>query len=136
MLVICDLALFFLTTCVCKMRVVFVFQTLMGSVDPSDADLRVRLAASYGRADGGLCRTVGSSFAPVDTGSPVGAADLTQITARGKSHTLIKRNIFDLLPLFMSEKLFTICYTDLMPPSVSKAVLSHVNLSLCSLFNR
>lgn len=104
MLVICDLALFFLTTCVCKMRVVFVFQTLMGSVDPSDADLRVKLAASYGRADGGLCRSVGSSFAPVDTGSPVGAADLTQITARGKSHTLIKRNIFDLLPLFMSGK--------------------------------
>lgn len=59
----------------------------MGSVDSSDADLRVRLAASYGRAHGGLCRSVGSSSPPVDPGSPAGADDLTPITARGESHS-------------------------------------------------
>lgn len=59
-------------------------QAAVGSVDPSDALLCVRLAASHGGAHGGLCGGVGSSSACVDTGSLVGAAALTPATARGK----------------------------------------------------
>lgn len=62
-------------------------QTVVGSVDPSDAALCVRLAASYGHADGRLCGSMGSSSPPVDAGSPVGAADFTPATARGKTQT-------------------------------------------------
>lgn len=57
----------------------------MGSVDPSDAGLCVRLAAPYGRVNGGLRGSVGSSSSPVDPGSPVGAAHFTTTTARGKT---------------------------------------------------
>lgn len=73
------------TACVCDMCVLsLLVQTVVGSVDSSHADLCVRLAASYGRANGGLCGSVGSYSAPVDPGSPVGATDLTPATARGK----------------------------------------------------
>lgn len=64
----------------------FLRQTIMGSVDPSDATLCVKLAASYRWANGGLCRNVGTSSAVMDHGSHVGAADFTPTTARGKSN--------------------------------------------------
>lgn len=79
----------FLSICVGDMVVLsLLLQTVVGGVDPSDAVLCVRLAASYGRANGGLCGSVGSSSPPVDPGSPVRAADLTPATARSKAHTL------------------------------------------------
>lgn len=61
-------------------------QTSVGSVDPSDAILCVRLAATYGSVNGGLRGNVGSSSPPVDPESPVGAARFTAATARGKTH--------------------------------------------------
>lgn len=67
----------------------------MGGVDPSDAVLCVRLAATYGRVNGGLRGSVGSSSPPVDPGSPVGAAHFAAATARGKTHFtphLLSRN--------------------------------------------
>lgn len=70
------------------MLVLSVFvQTVVGSVDPSDATLCVKLAASYSSADGGLCGSVGSSSPDMDPGTPDGAADLTSATARGMTHT-------------------------------------------------
>lgn len=60
----------------------------MGSVDPCDAYVCVRVAAPYGWTDGGLCDVVGSSSASVDPGSPTGTADLTPPAARGKAHKL------------------------------------------------
>lgn len=75
--------------CVCDMCVLsLLLQTVVGSVDPSDAVLCVRLAASNGRANGGLCGCLGSPSPPVDPRSPFGAADLTPATARGKTNTL------------------------------------------------
>lgn len=61
-------------------------QTPVGSVDSSDAVLRVSLAASYDGIYGGLCGNVGPSSTPLDLGLPVGAAHFTKITARGKTH--------------------------------------------------
>ncbi len=79
----------FLTVCVCDMGFLsLLVQTVVGSVDPSDAVLCVRLAASYGGANGGLCGSVGSTSPPVDPGSSVGTADLTPAAARSKTHTL------------------------------------------------
>lgn len=75
------------SVCVSNMLSLWV-QNFVGSVDNSDAVLCVKLAASYGRANGGLCGSVGSSTPFVDPGSLVGAADLTPATTRGKSHTL------------------------------------------------
>lgn len=69
--------------CVCVLSLSV--QTVVGSVDPSDATLCDRLAASNGRANGGLCGSVGSYSTSVDPGSPDGAADLTPATARGKT---------------------------------------------------
>lgn len=63
-------------------------QTVMGGVDPCDAVFCVRLAASNGRANGGLCGLVGSSSAALDPGSPVRAADITPSAARGKTNML------------------------------------------------
>lgn len=60
----------------------------MGSVDSSDAFVCVRLAASFGGANGGLCRSMGSTSPFVDPGSPVGAADLTPATARGMTNII------------------------------------------------
>lgn len=57
-------------------------------MDSSDAMLCVRLAASNGWANGGLCGNVGSSSPHLDPGSSVGAACLTSITARGMSNIL------------------------------------------------
>lgn len=65
-----------------------VVQAPVGSVDPSHAVLCVRLAASYGRIDGGLCGGVGSLSPHVDTGSLVGAAHFTTATTRGKAHLI------------------------------------------------
>lgn len=62
-------------------------QSAVGSVDPSHAVLCVRLAASYGRANGGLCGSMGSPPPPVDPGSPNGAAGFTPAAARGKTQT-------------------------------------------------
>lgn len=59
------------------------FQSVVGSVDSSDAFVCVRLAASFCGANGGLCRSMGSTPPLVDPGSPVGAAHLTPATARG-----------------------------------------------------
>lgn len=62
----------------------------MGGVDPSDAGVCVGLAASCGRANGGLYRTLVSSGPPVAAGSPAGAACFTSATARGKTqHHLV-----------------------------------------------
>lgn len=61
----------------------FLLKSVVGSVDSSDAFLCVRLAASHGGANGGLCRSVVSTSPPVDLGSLVGAADITPATARG-----------------------------------------------------
>lgn len=57
----------------------------MGSVDPSDEGLCVKLAAPYGWVNGGLHGSVGSSSPPVDPGSPVGAAHFTATSAGGKT---------------------------------------------------
>lgn len=61
-------------------------QTPVGSVDPSDAILCVKLAATYGSVNGGLHGSVGSSSPPVDPGSSAGATHFTAATARGKMH--------------------------------------------------
>jgi len=66
-------------------------QTVVGSVDSSDAALCDRLAASYRGANGGLRGSVGPSSPPVDPGIPDGAVDLTPATARGKTHLMTCR---------------------------------------------
>ena len=77
-----------LTACVCDMYDVFLFdQSAVGSVDTSHAVLCVRLAASYGWANGGLCGSMGSSPPAMDPGSPTGAAGFTPVAARGKTDT-------------------------------------------------
>lgn len=62
----------------------------MGGVDSSHAILCVRLAASNGWANGGLCGNVGPSFACMDPGSLDGADYLTPTTARGKIDSHMK----------------------------------------------
>lgn len=73
MFVTCDVSLF--------------VQSAVGSVDPSHAVLCVRLATSYGWANGGLCGNMGSSPPLMDSGSRAGAAGFTPVAARGKTDT-------------------------------------------------
>lgn len=61
-------------------------QTSVGSLDPSDADVCVMLAAPYGGTHGRLCGSMGSSPPPLDHRLPVGAASFTTSSERGKTH--------------------------------------------------
>lgn len=60
----------------------------MGGVDPSDAVLCVKLAASIGWANGGLFGSVGPSSTSLDPGSLAGADDLTPPATGGKTNAV------------------------------------------------
>lgn len=84
----------------------------MGSLDPSDAVLCVRVAASDSRANGGLCGSVGSSSPPVAPGSHFRATDIAPATARGKTCTQCPTQRYDLTyksPLILGHLISQIC---------------------------
>lgn len=100
----------------------FHFQSVVGSVDSSDAFMCVRLAAPSGGANGGLYRNMGSTSPIVDPGSPVGAAHLIPATARGMTYIPI-----NLVKCLENSMILSISYN-----SCAFYILQHIFISCFS----